>query len=154
MRRLWCALGCLAGLVAGCGEEDSAPAGGGGDAKAFVAKVNADLKRLWIRASTAEWIKSTHITDDTERNAAWAAEAEMARQVRLLLARNKITTKDASAGSASANSFISSTVNRCVLATESNPVGSMQAVRKHSRSCGRQPTAHEPSSADFSHEIP
>ena len=27
------------------------------DAKAFVAKVNDELKRLWIRQSTADWIK-------------------------------------------------------------------------------------------------
>jgi peptidyl-dipeptidase A len=48
------------------------------EAKAFVAKVNTDLKRLWIRSSTAEWIKSTHITDDTERNAAALNEDVMA----------------------------------------------------------------------------
>ena len=40
------------------------------EAKAFVAKVNKDLAKLWVRSSTAEWIKSTYITDDTERNAA------------------------------------------------------------------------------------
>ncbi|HYG66307.1 MAG TPA: M2 family metallopeptidase [Anaeromyxobacteraceae bacterium] len=48
------------------------------EAKAFVSRVNADLKRLWIRSSTAEWIKSTHITDDTERNAAALNEDVMA----------------------------------------------------------------------------
>ncbi len=47
------------------------------DAKAFVAQVNADLKKLWTRSSTAEWIKSTYITDDTERNAAAANEDVM-----------------------------------------------------------------------------
>jgi peptidyl-dipeptidase A len=40
------------------------------DAKAFVAKVNEDLMRLTVRSATAEWVKSTYITDDTERNAA------------------------------------------------------------------------------------
>ena len=40
------------------------------DAQKFVDTVNAELKRLWTRSSTAEWIKSTYITDDTERNAA------------------------------------------------------------------------------------
>jgi peptidyl-dipeptidase A len=40
------------------------------EAKAFVKKVDADLRKLWVRQSVAEWIKSTHITDDTERNAA------------------------------------------------------------------------------------
>jgi peptidyl-dipeptidase A len=49
-----------------------------GDAKQFVAKVNDDLKRLSIESSTAEWIKSTYITDDTERNAAAANERVLA----------------------------------------------------------------------------
>jgi peptidyl-dipeptidase A len=44
------------------------------DAKAFVAGVNEELKTLQIRASTAEWIKNTYITDDTERMAAAANE--------------------------------------------------------------------------------
>lgn len=48
------------------------------EAKAFVASVNDDLKRLWIRSSTAEWIKATYITDDTERNAAAMNEDVMA----------------------------------------------------------------------------
>lgn len=48
------------------------------EAKAFVDRVNRDLKDLWTRAATAEWIKNTHITHDTERNAAWANEQVMA----------------------------------------------------------------------------
>jgi len=40
--------------------------------------VNAELLRLWVRASTAEWIKATYITDDTERNAAALNEDVMA----------------------------------------------------------------------------
>src|ERR687891_166770 len=48
------------------------------DPKAFVKRVNEELKDLVVRASTAEWIKSTYITDDSERNAAWANEAVMA----------------------------------------------------------------------------
>src|SRR5687768_6705822 len=47
------------------------------EAKAFVEKTNADLKRLWTKAATAEWIKSTYITDDTERNAATVNEEVM-----------------------------------------------------------------------------
>lgn len=43
-------------------------------AKQFVEKVNADLKRLWTKQATADWIKNTHITDDTERNAAYVNE--------------------------------------------------------------------------------
>src|SRR5262249_1655219 len=43
-------------------------------AKAFVDDVNKQLKRLQVRSSTAEWIKNTDITDDTERMAADANE--------------------------------------------------------------------------------
>jgi peptidyl-dipeptidase A len=51
---------------------------GAADAKAFVDRVNADLRRLLVRQQTAEWIKSTYITDDTERNAAALNEDLMA----------------------------------------------------------------------------
>ncbi|HVG60324.1 MAG TPA: M2 family metallopeptidase [Hyalangium sp.] len=44
------------------------------DAKQFAQRVNEDLKRHWTRQATAEWIKATYITDDTERNAAWVNE--------------------------------------------------------------------------------
>lgn len=47
------------------------------DAKAFVAKVNADLKRLGTQAARAEWVKNTYITDDTEILSAEAGEALM-----------------------------------------------------------------------------
>src|SRR3954453_24269117 len=36
-------------------------------AKEFVSKTNDDLQRLTTRSNTAEWIKSTYITEDTER---------------------------------------------------------------------------------------
>ena len=48
------------------------------EAKAFTATLNDDLKKLWVRSSTAEWIKATYITDDTERNAAAMNEDLMA----------------------------------------------------------------------------
>jgi peptidyl-dipeptidase A len=48
------------------------------EARAFVARVNAELKRLWLKANTAEWVRMTHITDDTDRLAAWASEDMMA----------------------------------------------------------------------------
>ncbi|NOK16783.1 M2 family metallopeptidase [Corallococcus carmarthensis] len=48
------------------------------EAKQFADKLNADLKQLWTRQATAEWIKSTYITDDTERNAASVNEEVMA----------------------------------------------------------------------------
>jgi peptidyl-dipeptidase A len=48
------------------------------EAKLFVARLNEELKKLWVRSSTAEWVKATYITDDTERNAASANEDVMA----------------------------------------------------------------------------
>ncbi len=48
------------------------------DAKTFVTRVNADLKRLLSESSTADWIKNTYITGDTERNAASANERVLA----------------------------------------------------------------------------
>ena len=48
------------------------------EAVAFVKKVNEDLRRLWVAQSTADWIKATYITDDTERNSAMANDAVMA----------------------------------------------------------------------------
>jgi peptidyl-dipeptidase A len=44
------------------------------EAKRFVARVDEDLKQLTIRSSTADWIKNTYITDDTERASATANE--------------------------------------------------------------------------------
>src|SRR5512135_1326368 len=48
------------------------------DARAFVQGVNEELKRLTVRAATADWIKATYITDDTERNSAAMNEDLMA----------------------------------------------------------------------------
>ena len=48
------------------------------DAKAFVDGVSVELRRLWIRSQTADWIKSTYITDDTEQNSAALSEDVMA----------------------------------------------------------------------------
>lgn len=44
------------------------------EAEAFAKQLNVDLRRLWTKQATAEWIKSTYITDDTERNAATVNE--------------------------------------------------------------------------------
>jgi len=54
------------------------------EAKAFVTKANDDLKRLWVRSQTAEWIKNTYITDDTERNAAGLNEEVLAYQTQAI----------------------------------------------------------------------
>jgi peptidyl-dipeptidase A len=56
----------------------AAPAPTADDPKAFVAAVNAELKRLWARSSTGDWIRQTYITDDTERLAAALNEDAMA----------------------------------------------------------------------------
>jgi len=48
------------------------------DARQFTTRVNEDLKQLWTKQATAEWIKATYITDDTERNAAGINEEVMA----------------------------------------------------------------------------
>lgn len=60
-------------LEAGRGKPAAGPTAA--EAKAFVEQTNADLKRLWTRQATADWIKSTYITDDSEKVAAWANDA-------------------------------------------------------------------------------
>ena len=44
------------------------------EARKFVGQVDADLKSLMVKSGTAEWIKNTYITDDTERMSAGANE--------------------------------------------------------------------------------
>ena len=48
------------------------------EARAFVSRVNEDLKQLAVKASTADWIRQTYITDDSDRASAWASEDLMA----------------------------------------------------------------------------
>jgi peptidyl-dipeptidase A len=77
----------LALLVSPAGAQTppkSAPAPTPADAKAFVAQVNDDLRRLVVRSSTADWIKATYITDDTERNSAAMSEDLMAYMSRIV----------------------------------------------------------------------
>src|SRR5438132_13567475 len=40
------------------------------DAKAFTTQLNAEMKELIVRSSTAEWIKNNFITEDSERMSA------------------------------------------------------------------------------------
>jgi peptidyl-dipeptidase A len=47
------------------------------EAKAWVKKVNDDLKRLFTDAARADWVKNTYITEDTEVLSADAAEKVM-----------------------------------------------------------------------------
>ncbi len=58
--------------------EASPPGPTAADAQAFVARVDAELKQIYTRVATAEWVKSTYITDDSENLAAWANEELMA----------------------------------------------------------------------------
>jgi peptidyl-dipeptidase A len=54
------------------------------EAKAFVVQLNKDMLQLSIRQSTAQWVKSTYITDDTERLAADGDDAMLAYQAQAL----------------------------------------------------------------------
>lgn len=47
------------------------------EVRAFVGKVDADLKRLWTASSRASWVAQNFITDDTEALSAAAEEASM-----------------------------------------------------------------------------
>ena len=46
--------------------------------------VNEELKALAVKQSTADWIKSTDITEDTERASAWANDEVLASTRRAL----------------------------------------------------------------------
>ena len=47
------------------------------EARAFLAGVDADLRRLWIASSRAAWVAQNFITEDTEALSATAEEASM-----------------------------------------------------------------------------
>jgi peptidyl-dipeptidase A len=73
----------LIACLASCATAPPKPSSSNADAfpndpHQFVSKLDEDLRRLFVNASTAEWIKSTYITEDTERNASTANEAQMA----------------------------------------------------------------------------
>ncbi|HEY0840344.1 MAG TPA: M2 family metallopeptidase, partial [Vulgatibacter sp.] len=76
----------LAAALAACAGVDNVPdedvsrppAPTAEEAKAFATRLNEDLKVLYTKVATAEWVKSTYITDDSERLAAWANEELMA----------------------------------------------------------------------------
>jgi len=54
------------------------------EARAFVKTVNEEMKALQVKASTADWIKETFITGDTERASAWANDDLIAYTRRVL----------------------------------------------------------------------
>ena len=47
------------------------------EARAFVARVDADLRKLWVASSRASWVAQNFITDDSEAISAAAEEASM-----------------------------------------------------------------------------
>ncbi|HTS79769.1 MAG TPA: M2 family metallopeptidase [Myxococcaceae bacterium] len=59
-------------LLLPCTSLAAPPAATADEARAFVKKVNEDLRGLTVKQSTADWIKATYITEDTERASAWA----------------------------------------------------------------------------------
>ncbi|MGZ3444231.1 MAG: M2 family metallopeptidase [Myxococcaceae bacterium] len=54
------------------------------EARAFVKTVNDEMRALAVKGSTADWIKSTYITGDTERASAWANDDLIAYTRRVL----------------------------------------------------------------------
>jgi peptidyl-dipeptidase A len=54
------------------------------DAKAFIERTNADLKKLYVDAARTDWVKNTFITDDTEQLSAQAAEKLMVYQAQAI----------------------------------------------------------------------
>jgi peptidyl-dipeptidase A len=62
------------------------------EAKKFVDQVDADLKALLVKAGTAEWIKNTYITDDTERAAAAANEEQLGYMVAAVKASRRFAS--------------------------------------------------------------
>ncbi len=54
------------------------------EARAFVKTVNQEMKALAVKGSTADWIKATYITGDTERASAWANDDLIAYTRRVL----------------------------------------------------------------------
>jgi len=54
-------------------------------ARAYVARVGAELEPLALRQNTANWVNLTYLTDDTDRLAAWANEEMMAATTRAIL---------------------------------------------------------------------
>jgi peptidyl-dipeptidase A len=51
--------------------------GSAADAKKYIAQVNHELKKIYVDAARAEWVKENFITDDTDVIAAQANEAQM-----------------------------------------------------------------------------
>jgi len=79
-----CSLLLAAALAAGPASPSPAPSAPAPEAaRAFVEGADATLRATWTRASLGEWIRQTHITDDTERLAAELNADAMAELDRL-----------------------------------------------------------------------
>jgi len=59
------------------------------EARAFVAEVDAELRKYWVAGATAEWAKATNITDETEKAAAATNAATMAYETKAIKAATK-----------------------------------------------------------------
>jgi peptidyl-dipeptidase A len=93
---LACLLGAgglaLSAPALGAGLTPPAPAPGpptAAEARRFVTRLEADLKQLMVRSSTADWIKNTYITDDTERAAAAANDELLGYNTAAILAARR-----------------------------------------------------------------
>jgi peptidyl-dipeptidase A len=79
------ALACAPLLLAACAAAPEPPPAGptAAEARAFTDEAERELLGLWIDAQRAAWVKSTYLTEDTERLEAQANEAVMAATGRL-----------------------------------------------------------------------
>ena len=90
MALLLCAPALAACAASSPAQQPAAPAKANPEeAKQFIAGVNDRLKRFYVESSTADWIKSTYITDDTERNSAAANERQLAYQAEAIAASRR-----------------------------------------------------------------
>jgi peptidyl-dipeptidase A len=64
-------------------------------AKAFIEQVNREWKKLYAETSTAEWIRATYSTDDTERNAAYFNEQSLAYRAKAIGEASRFVGKPA-----------------------------------------------------------
>ena len=75
---------CLCGAAAGYAEVTTQPAGKpatAAEARAFVEEAETTLLKLWIDSGRADWVRATHITEDTETLAAQANEKAISAAV-------------------------------------------------------------------------
>jgi peptidyl-dipeptidase A len=59
------------------------------EVRAFLASVDADLRRLWVNSQRASWVAQNFITDDTEAISAAAEEASMEFMTRTIKAATR-----------------------------------------------------------------